>query len=102
MRSTIEAEIDASTSRLIVVSPHREEFRLGDGVTIDQIRVPSQTPSSSLRRLKLRCSDQGVTPTYAIQLSCGKLSRWIGFVGVSGQVIDQLDDNEIVAVMSVE
>jgi prepilin-type N-terminal cleavage/methylation domain-containing protein len=74
-------------------------YHLPRKVTIGEIRM--QRKSLAAREVTITLSDRGRSPTYAVELKRGTMSRWIVILGISGQVIPVQSEDEVDAILSI-
>jgi hypothetical protein len=53
------------------------------------------------RDLELQFNREGWSPTYAVQLQRGRMSRWLVVLGISGQVIALENEGEVDELLSL-
>lgn len=101
-RVSVNASIDLSRNRLKIESPLASRdrvFPLPGGVEINRVRFPRQAAVG--RELDIPFSDDGISPTYALELSRGNLSHWLVVLGVSGQVVHFDREEQIDEILSL-
>ena len=64
---------------------HESTFRIPAGVEIASLEMASRLSSGS--QVGIPFSDDGWSPTYAIELKRGEVGQWIVVIGASGQVV---------------
>ena len=101
-RVSLNATIDLSRHRLKIESPLASRdrvFPLPGGVKINRVRFPRQAAVG--RELDIPFTDDGISPTYALELSRGDLSHWMIILGASGQVVHFDREEEIDEILSL-
>ena len=93
----LTATINASRGELTIGITDRT-FRLPSRVEITDFRT-SRSGSRGLVRLPI--ASDGSSPTYAVQLTRGKIKRWFMVLGVSGQVVPIENEGDVNALLSV-
>ncbi len=76
----------------------RSQYRMPRKVEIGEIRM--QRKALSARDVTIMVSDRGRSPTYAVELRRGAMSRWIVILGISGQVIPVQSEDEVDAILA--
>jgi general secretion pathway protein H len=64
---------------------HESTFRIPAGVEIASVEMASRLSGGT--QIGIPFSDDGWSPTYAIELKRGELGQWIVVIGASGQVV---------------
>ena len=104
-REAVLAIIRRGTNELVLrnaverSSRARAQYRLPRNVEIGDIRMPRK--SLTARDVTFTLSDRGRSPTYAVELRRGAMSRWIVILGISGQVIPMQSEDEVDAILSL-
>ena len=104
-RQPIESSFDRGEQELTLDLPNRsgsldeQRFRLPRTVEIGDFRLRRKGVVGN--RVDIPYSPQGASPTYAIELRRGKMSRWLVVLGLSGQVISVDTEGEVDALLSI-
>lgn len=108
---------DASRSRAIieaVIRPEKNEFLILDSPSaanagqittsmpgkVEIVGVKTQRRVVSGRDTPIRFNKQGRSPSYAIELKRGTMTRWLIILGFSGQVIAVDQEEDVDALLS--
>jgi len=97
-RAIVTGMIEPRRGRLTVqaTEPYRT-FDLPASVRVGTVRV-GQVMSSSRRR-QIAVNPIGDSPSYAIEVVSGSTSRWVFFSGGCGQQVNDLDRDQIAALL---
>jgi prepilin-type N-terminal cleavage/methylation domain-containing protein len=100
-REPVSAIIQRSRQRLILPArtTNDKQYRLPRHVEIKQIRLRRRLTAG--RDLELLFNREGTGPTYAVELVCGKSSRWLVVLGISGQIIALQDRGEVDEILAL-
>lgn len=100
-RKSVQATIQRHRQQLLIESPGRQDarFRLPAKVEISNIRLRRRVTAGS--NFEIRFSREGRSPTYAVELRRGEMSRWLVILGTSGQVIPIDKEGEVDAILSL-
>lgn len=104
-REPLDTIIRRATKELLIGQPvgqDREQslsYRLPARVEIVDVRIRGK--GMTARDVRLSFGDRGRSPTYAIQLRRGNLSRWLVVLGLSGQVIPVSSEREVDALFAL-
>ena len=101
LRTPVEATIDQNRNRLTIDNRSADDvrFRLPASVEIKQIRMRRRVTAGS--EIEILYNRQGSSPTYAVELGRGKMSRWLVVLGVSGQVVALDHEREVDEILSL-
>jgi Tfp pilus assembly protein FimT len=100
LRKPIQATIERDRNRLVIRSRGEDTlFPLPRGVEIKQIRVRRRVTTG--RDFEIQFNNEGSSPTYALELARGTMSRWLVVLGISGQVIALDNEGEVNAILSL-
>jgi prepilin-type N-terminal cleavage/methylation domain-containing protein len=77
----------------------RSHYRMPRKVEIGVVRM--QRKALAARDVTITLSDRGRSPTYAVELKLGAMSRWIIILGISGQVIPAQSEDQVDAILSL-
>ncbi|MGI9470654.1 MAG: pilus assembly FimT family protein [Rubripirellula sp.] len=100
-RAPVDATIHLQRNRLQIESsngPAARVFSLPGGVEIASVRLSRKSVVGS--ELDLRYNQDGISPSYAVELKRGKHSRWLVVLGVSGQIVQLDGEREIDDILS--
>lgn len=102
----VDATIQPARRRLLVASPTRTsqrrplaQFNLPRSVEIAELRLRRRVAARG--DLELQFNRAGVSPTYALQLKRGEMSRWLVVLGFSGQIVALEDEREVDELLSL-
>lgn len=104
-RETFDAVIRRSKQEMIVSGPQDRPgtpiatYRLPRTVEISEVRLRRKEVTG--RDVTINFSDQGRSPTYAVQLRRGNASHWLVVLGISGQVIFLNSEEQVDALLSL-
>lgn len=104
-REGFEAIIDRRDRELTIPAADRgrrietAQYRLPRNVEISDIRMRRKVALG--QKVAIRFSDQGASPTYAVELRRGKRTRWLVVLGISGQVVAVANEGEADALLSI-
>lgn len=98
----VEMLIDRNRNRLNVDASGGDRdssYTLPGRVEISNIRL--HRSFSVGRSFEMSVSAEGQSLTYAVELTHGKMKRWLIFVGISGQVIHAESEDEVDALFAM-
>jgi prepilin-type N-terminal cleavage/methylation domain-containing protein len=95
---TIEATIQRSRGQLQIDSLSKT-FQIPSSVEIKKVRVHHRGAGRS--QIDLQFDREGTSPTYAVQLQRGKLTKWLVVLGISGQVCTFDTEREVNEVLAL-
>ena len=105
-RQPILAIIQRNQQRLLIgmpgdtVSvPTAAQYRLPRSVEITEIRMRRRVTAGG--NFEIHFNREGSSPTYALRLERGNMSRWLVVLGVSGQVVLLENEGEVDEIMSL-
>lgn len=104
-RETLEGVISNGQHTLVIREAADQNstqwirYQLPRTVTITETRVSRKVISG--RELTIPFRHGGCSPTYAVQLRRGRMSRWIVVLGISGQVIPVDGEEQVDALLSL-
>lgn len=100
-RQPIQVTIDRNRQRLVIDTPGpgNTQYRLPRSVVINKIRLRRSVAVA--QDFELEINREGGSPTYAVQLQRGKMSRWLVVLGTSGQVVPLINEGEVDAILSL-
>jgi prepilin-type N-terminal cleavage/methylation domain-containing protein len=104
-RQPVQATIQPSKRRLMIAPSGNESdrqatlFHLPGSVDIKEFRLRRQVAAG--RDLEIQFNREGWSPTYAVQLQRGNMSRWLVVLGISGQVIELDNGGEVDEILSL-
>jgi prepilin-type N-terminal cleavage/methylation domain-containing protein len=106
LRQPIRAIIQPNQRRLVIASPGGNtsrsvaaQFRLPRAVEIAEIRLRRRVTAAG--NFEIDYNRQGSSPTYALRLQRGKMSRWLVVLGVSGQIVTLKNEGEVDEILSL-
>ncbi len=98
----VRASIDRSKGRLWVdaIGTNRDSrYQLPQRVSISNIRLHRRSAVGS--DLSIEVDRLGHSPSYAVELTRGKLKRWVVILGASGQVVPMDNESEVNELLSL-
>ena len=102
----ILAIIQRNQQRLVIGNPGdaasrptAAQYRLPRSVEITEIRMRRRVTAGG--NFEIRFNREGSSPTYAVRLERGNMSRWLVVLGVSGQVVVLENEGEVDEIMSL-
>jgi prepilin-type N-terminal cleavage/methylation domain-containing protein len=101
-QAPVAMTIDRNKKRLKVDADGADRdaaYKLPGRVTISNIRLHRRFVTGG--NFAVTVSPDGQSPTYAVELSRGDMKRWLIFVGVSGQVIEAQNEDEVDALFAL-
>jgi prepilin-type N-terminal cleavage/methylation domain-containing protein len=101
-QAPVTMTIERTKGRLKVDVAGRDRdatYRLPGRVTIGSIRLHRRFVAGTVFAASV--SADGQSPTYAVELSRGRMTRWLVFVGVSGQVVQAENEDQVDALFTL-
>ena len=100
-RQPIRATIDRKHQRLVIDTPGpgNTQYRWPRSVEINKIRLRRRVTVGN--NFEIRFNREGGSPTYAVELKRGKMSRWLVVLGASGQFVPLNSEGEVDAILSL-
>ena len=100
-RQPIRATIDRNRQRLVIDTPGpgNTQYRLPHSVGINKVRFRRRVTVGN--NFEIQFNREGGSPTYAVELQRGKMSRWLVVLGASGQVVPLNNEGEVDAILSL-
>lgn len=98
---SVELSIDRNKKRLMVNVGGIDRdatYKLPGRVTISNIRLHRRFVAGN--NFAIEVSENGQSPTYAVELTRGEMKRWLIIIGASGQVIPTESEDEVDALFS--
>lgn len=98
----VELSIDRGKKRLTVDAggtARDATYKLPGRVTISNIRLHRRIVAGNTFAIEV--SDAGQSPTYAVELTRGKMKRWLIIIGASGQVFPAESEDEVDALFAL-
>lgn len=98
VRASVAGTIDPTRRRLAIRSgTQTRAFQLPSAIRITAVRIGRVASSTSRRQVPV--DGIGASPSYAVELSSGAVSRWMFFSGGCGQCVPDLDREQVVALL---
>lgn len=96
---SVDLVFDKTQGLIRVVDPESDRglrtCRLSHLTKLMEVRVIVPRESSSNRQLALRVSELGSSWSYALRIQTGKKQRWLLFVGQTGQILDDVEEQDV-------
>lgn len=101
LRQPIRVAIDRNRKRLTIDSPgpSKAHYDLPHRVDIGKVRLSRRVTLGN--SFKIQYSREGVSPTYAVELRRGEMSKWLLVLGTSGQIVPLNNEGEVDAILSL-
>lgn len=77
----------------------RPRFKLPRNVEITSVRIRRRVAAG--RDFEIDFTREGWSPTYAVELTRGKMTRWLVVLGISGQVVAFENEGEVDEILSL-
>jgi prepilin-type N-terminal cleavage/methylation domain-containing protein len=104
-RVPVQATIQRNKRRLLIESPLQRRtksnarYELPRSVEIKKLRMRRRVTVGS--NFEIQFNREGSSPTYAVQLQRGKMTRWLVVLGLSGQIIALENEGEVDEILSL-